>query len=78
MMSAGNKETRVKTSLGDDLRATWFLVSTKEGDDSWEAADLEGTVATDDDDLRNNRGNSTPPPTGSGGTGGLRGRIGGG
>jgi hypothetical protein len=69
----GTKDTRVKTSVGDDLVAKWFLFSTKESDeDEWEAEGIEGDIVSDDDDL-NNRNNPPPatnPPT-------LRGRIGG-
>ncbi len=69
----GKKDTRIRTSIGDDLVSIWFLTSTKDnGQDQWEGEGVEGTVISDDEDL-NNR-NSRPP------TGGpppsLRGPIG--
>jgi lipopolysaccharide export system protein LptA len=70
--SEGKKDTRIMTSIGDDLIATWFLTSTKdEGEDQWEGEGVEGTVVSDDDDLnRRNPPPGNPPPA-------LRGRIGG-
>lgn len=73
--SAGKKDTRVVTSVGDDFVATWFKSSTKEeGEDDWEGEAVEGVFISDDDEL-NNRNNlppriGTPPPA-------LRGPIGG-
>lgn len=72
MKSGSGKEVRIKTSLGDDLLATWFKVSTRENDDSYEAENLEGEVSVDDEDLKSEK-DSTPPPAGSGSP---RGRIG--
>jgi len=72
---ASPKAVRVKTSLGDDLRSVWFLASTKEGDDTWEAEGLEGDVAGGDEDLndlRDKRDTTPPPPTKPA----VRGRIG--
>lgn len=71
--SEGKKDTRVITSIGDDLIARTFLTSTKEnGQDQYEGEGIEGVVISEDDDL--NRRNSTsggqPPPSG------LRGPIG--
>lgn len=69
----GQKDTRVKTSLGDDLRATWFLISTKRNEDAWEAEGLEGEVYPDDEE-GGNRGGTQPPPGQK--PPALRGRIG--
>lgn len=72
--SAGKKDTRIKNSIGDDLVAEWFLVSTKEGqEDEWEGAGVEGTIFSDDEDI-NNR---DPKVTGSGSKPRIRGDIGG-
>lgn len=57
----GQKEARFKTSIGDDLRADWFLVSTKEGDEAWQGARVEGDVISEDEDL-NERPAETKPP----------------
>lgn len=60
--TSGKKDTRVMTSIGDDLIAVWFLTSTKEdGEDQWEGEGVEGTVISDDDEL-NNRNQRNPPP----------------
>ncbi len=74
--SPGQKDTVVETSLGDRVTATWFEVSTKEGNDSWAAAGIDGVFIPEDDDL-NNRGTTgggggvtAPPP-------GMQGPIGG-
>lgn len=70
--SEDKKDTRIKTSVGDDLVAKWLVVSTKEGgQDELEGEAVEGVVVSDDDDL-NNRGTSKPPP---GQKSPLRGRI---
>lgn len=61
------RETRVKTSLGDDIEAVWFEVSTKKDDDAWEAEDIVGRLAADRDDVE--RRETGPPPP-------LRGPIG--
>lgn len=74
---------RVRTSLGDDLRAVWFSTSTAEGEDAWEAEGLSGDVAGDDE-LDEIRGRDEPPAAppggppreGPGGPPALRGRIG--
>lgn len=75
---ATTKSVRVKTSLGDDLRAVWFLTSTKEGDDSWEADGLEGEVASTDDEINELRNPppTSPPTSPPGSPPALRGRIG--
>ncbi|MBL8041035.1 MAG: hypothetical protein JNM04_06765 [Chthonomonas sp.] len=61
MSRDGQKEARFKTSIGDDLRADWFLVSTKEGDEAWQGARVEGDVISEDEDL-NDRDTGTKPP----------------
>ena len=55
MSKSGSKDARFKTSIGDDLRADWFLVSTKEGDEAWQGAAVEGDVISEDEEL-NDRG----------------------
>lgn len=62
------RDVRVRTSLGDDLTAKWFKASTREGDDAWEAQDIQGVVVPDDEEVP--RDDRQPPPA-------LRGRIGG-
>lgn len=59
MRSGGSNKVRIKTSLGDDLISTWFKVSTREGDDSYEAKNLEGQIAVDEDE---DEGTAAPPP----------------
>jgi hypothetical protein len=65
LVSAKDKKTtRVMTSIGDDLVATWFQTSTKEeGEDQWEGEGVEGTVVSDDDEInrRDPPGNRPPP-----------------
>lgn len=77
--SPGKKDTRFKTSLGDDLVASWFQVSTKENDDSWEGEGLQGDVYPDEEEVPRTR--SEGGATGGGGSSGgggnpLRGKIG--
>lgn len=60
----GQKDARLKVSTGDDFRATEFTISTKEGDDTWNAKDVEGVTYIDEDEL------PTPPGGGGGSTGG--------
>lgn len=75
------KETRIMTSLGDDIRAKWFEVSTKEDDDAWSAEGLDGIFVPDDNEIPKAPGSdkdkgksggggvSSPPP-------GMQGPIG--
>ena len=42
--SKDKKDTRIRTSVGDDLVATWFQLSTKEEDETWEGEGIEGDV----------------------------------
>lgn len=75
--SPTGKETRIMTSLGDDIRAKWFEISTKENDEAWSAEDLDGIFIPEDNEI------PTPPGSGRGGGGatapppGLQGPIGG-
>ena len=69
------------TSLGDDIRAKWFEVSTKEDDDAWSAEGLDGIFVPDDNEIPKAPGSdkdkgksggggvSSPPP-------GMQGPIG--
>jgi hypothetical protein len=61
----GKKDTRVMSSLGDDLRATWLLVSTKEDDDSLSGEGVEGQVAVNEDEVPSTGGNESPPAQGN-------------
>ncbi len=45
------RTTRIVTSLGDDLTAFWFEISTEEGKDEWSAQSLSGEVSTDEDEI---------------------------
>lgn len=49
--SAGKKDTRVKTSLGDDLVCEWFQISTKDGDDAWSGKGVMGDVYPDEEEV---------------------------
>ncbi len=49
--SPGKKDTRIKTSLGDDLAADWFEFSTRENDDQWSAQGLQGDVYAEEDEV---------------------------
>ncbi|MFQ3667544.1 MAG: hypothetical protein SNJ74_02045 [Fimbriimonadaceae bacterium] len=62
--SEGRKDTRIKTSLGDDLVATWFEISTREGEgDRWRASGIEGDIAVDDDEIPDRPGRTGAPPS---------------
>lgn len=67
----GTKDVRVQTSLGDDLNADWFQVSTVEGQAAWQGAGLEGVLAPEEGEIPERSG-GTEPPTPPG----LRGPIG--
>lgn len=68
--SPEGRETRIMTSLGDDMRAKWFEVSTKENDDAWSAEDLDGVFMPDEDEIPKKPGDKSnsgggvqaPPP----------------
>ncbi|MBL8087151.1 MAG: hypothetical protein JNM85_03655 [Chthonomonas sp.] len=74
-MKSGDQRVRIKTSLGDDLTASWFKVSTRDGDDSYEAKSLAGEVSVEDEDLQDSPPATEPPPA-DGTTPRLRGPIG--
>ncbi len=75
--SEGKKDTRVRTSIGDDMQAKWFEISTKEGQDEWSGEGIEGVVYPDEDEVPKapgddkSKGGKKPPP------GGISGPIGG-
>jgi hypothetical protein len=46
----GEKDARMKNSIGDDFRAIWFEVSTEEEDDRLAAEDLEGVAYSYEED----------------------------
>jgi len=70
----GQTLARLKTSIGDDLTADWFEVSTKEGEEDvqdWTAKNPKGKVMVDDDEVPTKGGTgSTTGGAGTGGTGG--------
>lgn len=79
------RNIRVINSIGDDLLAETFIVSTKKDDDSYEGTRIEGVYMVDDNDLPQQGGStgggtSTGGVTGGGTTGGspprVSGRIG--
>jgi lipopolysaccharide export system protein LptA len=74
LQSTENKrDTIYKNSIGDNLTAISFLISTKDEDDSYSGEGITGSVFQDsEDDPRDKK--KTPPPTTGGGTTG--GRIG--
>jgi len=55
----GKKDTRMRNSIGDDALVNWMLVSTKEDDDNWSAAGIEGKFYNDEE---NENGGTKPPP----------------
>ncbi len=72
---AGQADTRLRTSIGDDILAQQVIVSTKEDDEDLEANGVKGKIygASDDD----GPGPKGPDPIRPG-NGGLQGPIGGG
>ncbi|MBX3119847.1 MAG: hypothetical protein KF784_12335 [Fimbriimonadaceae bacterium] len=72
----GKRDAQAKTSIGDDLIAFWFKISTKdEEEDNWEGFGVQGAVMVNKDELPDRGGGTgggggNPPP--------LRGGIGGG
>ena len=65
----GKDDLRVKTSLGDDVTARWFDISTKENEDDWSAMGLKGTLMPDEDEVPKS---TNPPPPLKGPIGGTR------
>jgi lipopolysaccharide export system protein LptA len=69
MNSAGSgRQVRFINSLGDDLAAVQVEVSTREGDDTMSAKDVQGTVNIEDDEIpdRGNTGGGGGTTGGSG------------
>ena len=64
----GRKDTRMKNSIGDDAIADWMLLSTKEDDETFSGAGIEGDFADlSDEDPRGTTkaeppANQNPPP----------------
>jgi hypothetical protein len=59
----GTKDTRMVDSLGDDLVAKKFVVSTKEDDEKYSGDQVDGIYSSDDEDLPQvkNGGNGSTP-----------------
>jgi lipopolysaccharide export system protein LptA len=71
--SDGNFDTRVKSSIGDDLVAKQVEVSTKRGNDEMRAKQAKGEMFDDEEDLQKDPkkdGGGTPPPKGTDDIGG--------
>ena len=64
----GKGDARMKNSIGDDLTANWFELSTTEGEDEYSGEAIRGTVTTTDDE----------EPAGGSGSGARTGTTGGG
>ncbi|MEQ1822387.1 MAG: hypothetical protein ABL949_07750 [Fimbriimonadaceae bacterium] len=61
----GKSDVRLKTSIGDDLKADWFEVSTKESEDDaqdWEGANVRGKFMVDDEEVPKKEEKKSPPP----------------
>ena len=50
--SKDRKDTRLRTSVGDDLVATWLELSTKEENETWQGEGIEGDVYVDEEEAR--------------------------
>lgn len=61
LSSEGKRETRMRNSIGDDVTANWLTVSTKEGDDSWQADGLQGDFYTDEGEVPTDQRGGKPP-----------------
>jgi hypothetical protein len=76
------RETRMINSIGDDVKALWIEVSTKEGDDYMTTGPFEGHLVDygdeipRDDSKPGGTGKTLPPPKTGGGE--VKGPIGGG
>jgi lipopolysaccharide export system protein LptA len=67
LTSGGEPSVRMKNSIGDDLIARMFMLSTRENDDSFEGEAVKGRVYADlEDDPRDRR--NPPPQTRTDGT----------
>ncbi|MBS1721035.1 MAG: hypothetical protein JST35_11365 [Armatimonadetes bacterium] len=53
----GQRDTRMRDSIGDDVTAIWLIISTLEDDDEWSGKEVRGKMMADPDD-----DNGTPPP----------------
>ena len=60
--SKEKQDTRVKTSMLDDLTADWFEISTKDGDDAWSGKGVTGDVYPDDDEIPREKKDKKPEP----------------
>ncbi len=67
----GKRDARLKNSVGDDLVADWFELSTAEGDDEYSGSGIRGVVTTSEDEVpktdkggKNGKGDgkAKPPP----------------
>jgi hypothetical protein len=71
--SKGAFDTRYRNSIGEDLVATNFLISTKEDDDSYEGKNIKGNIYADDEDVPKEKKPAAPAkPASGGGTKGRR------
>lgn len=61
--SPDKKDTRMKNSIGDDMLAKSFLVSTKEDDDAYSGSDMDGIYNAESDEVPDTKKN--PPSKGS-------------
>lgn len=63
--SQGKTDTHIKNSLGDDFVTSWFLVSTKEDDETYASGPMEGEMSSfeDDEDPRDPTPIGPPPAT---------------
>ncbi|HEY3783073.1 MAG TPA: hypothetical protein VGL56_18500 [Fimbriimonadaceae bacterium] len=67
----GQHDTRIVDSLGDDLRAKDFTVSTKEDDDRSKGDEVDGVMTTDDEDVANTKDKGKPAPATAPGPGAI-------
>ena len=65
----GGAEARLKNSIGDDLVADWFELSTAEGDDEYSGSAIRGVVTTSEDEVPK-AGNKTGEKADGGKSGG--------
>ena len=57
----GKGDARLKNSIGDDLTANWFELSTAEGEDEYSGEGIRGTVTTTEDEVPAGGGTKPPP-----------------
>lgn len=65
----GKGDAHLKNSIGDDLIANWFELSTAEGEDEYTGEGIRGVVTTTDEDAPKPGGT---PPAGTGTGGGTK------